>query len=156
MELKKAKEVCPTTTQGLVKQGALLVDVREWDEVNETAFDVPDIMVIPMSELENRWSEIPLERDVVFVCAAGIRSLKATYYLMNRGYEKVMNMQYGMQRWLQKDFPVKGKKVFSEVQSSSCCTPKVVETSSACCTPKVDESSSACCEPTSANVGSCC
>jgi rhodanese-related sulfurtransferase len=86
------------------------VDVREWEEVNETAFDVPDILVIPMSELENRWSEIPRDRDVIIVCAAGVRSLKVTYYLMNRGYDKVMNMEYGMQRWLQKHFPVKGKK----------------------------------------------
>ena len=71
MEATKAKEVCPTTTQGLIKQGALLVDVRELNEINEVSFDVPRILLIPLSELEDRWQEIPKEGDVIFVCAAG-------------------------------------------------------------------------------------
>jgi rhodanese-related sulfurtransferase len=62
MELAKAKEVCPTTTQGLIKNGALLVDVREWNEVKELAFDVPNIMVIPLSEFEERYQEIPKDK----------------------------------------------------------------------------------------------
>ncbi len=31
-------EICPTTTQGKVKEGALLVDVREKDEVAQLAY----------------------------------------------------------------------------------------------------------------------
>lgn len=121
MESVKAKEVCPTTTQGLVKQGALLVDVREWDEVNQVAFDVPDILVIPLSEFENRYQEIPKDRDVVLVCQVGVRSLKATYYLMNHGYDRVMNMEHGMNRWLQKGFPTKGNASSVPIQNTDCC-----------------------------------
>ena len=167
MEATKAKEVCPTTTQNLVKEGALLVDVREWNEVNAVAFDVPDITVIPLSEFENRWREIPKDRDVILVCKAGIRSLKATYYLMNQGYYRVTNMQYGMDRWLQKNFPVKGNASTTKKQNivSSCCgstEEKAAASSSvnaeenvSCCGSTGGQASSAC-EPVVGKSGLCC
>ncbi len=102
------KEICPTTTQTWVKNGALLVDVREKDEVAELAYDVPNIMNIPLSEFEDRFSEIPKDKDVVMVCRSGGRSLRAAGFLVNHGYEKAVNMQYGMNRWVERGFPVKG------------------------------------------------
>ena len=40
METKQTlvNEICPTTTQGRVKKGALLVDVRERDEVEQISW----------------------------------------------------------------------------------------------------------------------
>ena len=147
MEATKAKEVCPTTTQGLIKQGALLVDVRELNEINEVSFDVPRILLIPLSELEDRWPEIPKEGDVIFVCAAGVKSLKATYYLMNRGYTNVMNMEHGMDRWIKKGFPTKGNASATEKVESSCCGTSSKEKSS---------SESSCCSTPSKDGTSCC
>jgi hypothetical protein len=43
-------EICHTTTQGWIKKGSLLVDVRERDEVEQLAYDVPNIVNIPLSE----------------------------------------------------------------------------------------------------------
>jgi len=57
--LGEAKQVCPTTTQRLVREGALLVDVRERTEVASLAFDVPAIVNIPLFEMEQRWGELP-------------------------------------------------------------------------------------------------
>jgi rhodanese-related sulfurtransferase len=51
-------EICPTTTQSWVKRGALLVDVRERDEVEQLAYDVPNIVNIPLSEFEIRYKEL--------------------------------------------------------------------------------------------------
>lgn len=50
------KEISPTTTQEWVKNGALLVDVREIDEVNELAYDVPNIINIPLSDFEENFN----------------------------------------------------------------------------------------------------
>lgn len=113
------KEICPTTTQTWVKNGALLVDVREKDEVAELAYDVPNIMNIPLSEFEDRFSEIPKDKDVVMVCRSGGRSLRAAGFLVNHGYEKAVNMQYGMNRWVERGFPVKGN---TSTEGSSCCS----------------------------------
>ncbi|MDZ7936464.1 MAG: hypothetical protein U5M51_16195 [Emticicia sp.] len=66
------KEICPTTTQTWVKNGALLVDVREKDEVEALAYDVPNIINIPLSEFEERFAEIPtIDKEVVMVCKGG-------------------------------------------------------------------------------------
>ena len=108
--MKNAVEVCPTTALDMIeKKGALLVDVREMDEVAEASFDVPGIMLIPYSDFEERFREIPADRDVIIGCHIGERSLMATYFLMNHGYEKVSNMQYGIVRWAEKGFPMKGE-----------------------------------------------
>lgn len=132
MEIKeKAIEICPTTTYKRVQEGALLVDVRENDEVQELAYDVPNILQIPLSEFEERFNEIPQDREVVLVCRSGGRSLKATYYLMNHGYTNVANMQHGMLRWAEKGFPIKGNSSTKNA-TGSCCESPSSEGSSCC------------------------
>jgi len=106
--MKQAKEICPTTTMGKVKEGALIVDVRNQSEVVEVTFDVPNYMNIPLYEIENRISEIPKDKEIVMVCRSGERSLKTTYFLMNAGYENVYNMRDGIIKWASKGFPTKG------------------------------------------------
>jgi rhodanese-related sulfurtransferase len=116
--MKNAVEVCPTTALGMLEKGALLVDVREADEVAEASFDVPEVMLIPYSEFEERFGEIPVDREVVVACNVGERSLMATYFLMNHGYEKVANMQFGIVRWAEKGFPMRGEL---KRKTGGCC-----------------------------------
>ena len=163
--LQEAKEVCPTTTRRLIGEGALLVDVREPREVQALAFDVPNIVSIPLSELETRWSEIPKDREVVMVCQGGARSLKATYYLQYHGYTQVSNMAGGMDKWARKGFPVKG-----QISSSGACgcAPGCCDTSApssaydagGCCGSSAAESAaSSCCgaqEASATAKESCC
>ncbi|WP_269684878.1 rhodanese-like domain-containing protein [Flavobacterium lacustre] len=122
------KEICPTTTQDWVKNGALLVDVREADEVAQLAYDVPNIINIPLTVFEENFTKIPKDRDVVLVCKSGARSLRAAGFLVNHGYDKVVNMKHGMIRWVQKGFPtigdtssVMGNGGTSCCSGSSCC-----------------------------------
>ena len=107
-DLAEAREVCPTTSRRLLAEGALLVDVREADEVAAVGFAGCELMTIPMSEIETRWQEIPRDRDVILACAVGARSLKAAYFLMYQGYDQVMNMRPGIARWAGRGFPVTG------------------------------------------------
>lgn len=125
------KEICPTTTQTWVKNGALLVDVREKDEVAELAYDVPGIVNIPLSEFEERFNEIPQDRGVVVVCRSGARSLRAAGFLVNHGYTKVVNMEHGMIRWATKGFPTKGNtaSVIQNSQNTGCCSTNTEATS---------------------------
>lgn len=133
-ELPAAREICPTTTRKALAEGALLVDVREASEVAAVAFADCNVLTIPLSELETRWTEIPRDRDVIFACAAGVRSLKATYFLMYQGYERVANMKYGMQRWIERGFPVNGDASMASVaQASSCCCGDDDSSSEASC-----------------------
>lgn len=121
-ELPQASEACPTTTRRLIGEGALIVDVRERSEIEALAFDVPELVVIPLSEFEQRYSELPRDRELVIVCQDGCRSLKATYFLMYQGYSRVSNMSGGMAKWARKGFPVIGQRFEALAVSASCCT----------------------------------
>ncbi len=134
------KEICPTTTQEWVKRGALLVDVREKDEVEQLAYDVANVINIPLSVFEERFNEIPKDKEVVIVCRSGGRSLRAAGFLVNHGYTNVVNMEHGMIRWATKGFPTKGdtSSVLGNTQSSGCCDT-TSESSSSCCTPTAEK-----------------
>lgn len=133
------KEICPTTTQKWVKEGALLVDVREKEEVDLLAFDVPNIVNIPLSEFEDHFQELPKNQQMVMVCKSGGRSLRAAGFLINHGYNPtlVVNMQHGIVRWVQKGFPVKGNtaSIINNEQANGCCDMiiDVTQGDSGCC-----------------------
>lgn len=150
------KEICPTTTQEWVKRGALLIDVREKEEVEQLAYDVPNIINIPLSEFEERFNEIPKDKEVVMVCRSGGRSLRAAGFLVNHAYTNVVNMEHGMIRWATKGFPTKGdpSSVLGNVQNSGCCD--TTDSSQSCCTPTTEKvntnnSGDSCC-----NKPGCC
>ncbi len=153
METKQTlvNEICPTTTQSWVKKGALLVDVREREEVAQLAYDVPNIVNIPLSKFESRYEELPFDKEMVMVCRDGGRSLRTAGFLINNGYDpfKVVNMKHGIIRWVQKGFPTKGdtSTVLGTNTNSGCCgtsnTKSNTENNSCCDSPNSD--GSACC-----------
>jgi rhodanese-related sulfurtransferase len=148
VDLPQAREVCPTTTRRLLSEGALLVDVREFAEVAQVAFDVPGVLLMPMSELQQRFAELPRDRDLVLVCQVGQRSLKATYFLMYHGYTRVANMEGGIVKWARKGFPIRGAVPLGPATAASCCgTPVPAEATSCCDSPAFTASSgkSGCC-----------
>lgn len=123
VELSEAREVCPTTSHRMMTEGALIVDVREASEVAQVGFAGGDVVNIPLSQLEDRWQEIPTDRDVILACAIGERSLKATYFLMYQGYTNVMNMNPGIARWVARGFEITGSPEGLAVSeaASTCC-----------------------------------
>lgn len=124
VDLSPAREVCPTAARLLIAEGALMVDVRELNEVAQVAFDVPGVLLMPMSELQQRLAELPRDRDLVLVCREGERSLKATYFLMYQGYERVANMDGGLSKWARKGFPIKGAQPAPAATTGcSCASP---------------------------------
>lgn len=134
VELDRAREVCPTLTLRQSGEGALVVDVRERDEIARAAFDLPEVVVMPMSEIESRHADLPRDRDLIMVCAVGERSLKATYLLMYHGHARVANMEGGIAKWARKGFPVRGDATFAlQVAASGCFGPSKAAGGGSCC-----------------------
>ncbi|MEP7109620.1 MAG: rhodanese-like domain-containing protein [Ferruginibacter sp.] len=150
MELKQTlvNEICPTTTQVWIKRGAILVDVREKDEVEQLAYNVPNIVNIPLSEFETRFKELPLDKELVMVCRGGGRSLRAAGFLINNGYDplKVANMQHGIIRWVQKGFITKGDTT----------TVTGTNTDIGCCGTTAPKDKSSCCDSPNGDGSACC
>ena len=167
--LAEAKEVCPTTTRRLLGEGALLVDVREANEVAALAFDVDAVVNLPQSQFEQRWAELPRDRELVLVCETGPRSLKATYFLQYQGYEHVANMGGGLVKWMTKGFPVKGRRFepgahaavasgcCGSAPATSCCEPTTAGFAGGCCDTAAPASANACCGSSEVTAKpSCC
>ena len=74
-----------------------LIDVREQDEFDEVNLSGT---LIPMSEFEARWSEIPKEGTVYLYCRTGRRSRSALEYLKTKGYSNCINVTGGIVAWM--------------------------------------------------------
>jgi len=94
----------PRTVQAALASGAVLVDVREAEELEEAA--IPGATWIPLSELNERWREIPADRDVVVMCGSGRRSQAVAEALANAGFQRVSNLGGGIIAWANAGLPV--------------------------------------------------
>lgn len=122
--LPEAKECCPTSTRKRIAfKHAVLVDVREKVEFEQLSLDVPDLLNIPLSEIEQRFHEIPRDREIIMVSADGQASLRATYFLMRKGFQDVLNMTDGIAKWIFRGFPVRGDPTQFKASASfgGCC-----------------------------------
>jgi rhodanese-related sulfurtransferase len=86
-----------------VPPGTVLVDVREHDEWD--AGHAPQAMHIPLGELPDRVGELPTDQRVLVVCHSGVRSARATAWLVQGGYDAV-NLDGGMVDWARAGLPV--------------------------------------------------
>ncbi|MHA7880788.1 MAG: MBL fold metallo-hydrolase [Saccharospirillum sp.] len=76
-----------------------LLDVREANEVLEGEQRIEPSLLIPLSELRDRVSEVPQEKPVVCLCRSGRRSSLAVSILKEAGYDKVANIRGGLLLW---------------------------------------------------------
>ncbi len=81
----------------------LLLDVRMPDEFR--GGHIAGARLIPLPELEQRLSELPRDREILCVCAGGMRSSSAVRLLLKSGYRAV-NLSGGMSAWSRAGLPV--------------------------------------------------
>lgn len=75
----------------------LLLDVREADEF--ATVRAPGAALVPTSQFMTRVDELPTDRPILVICAAGGRSAAVTGYLMRTGRTDVVNVAGGMSAW---------------------------------------------------------
>ena len=83
----------------------LLVDVREADEF--AAERVDGAVLLPISQFVERFRELPRDRPLLVLCAAGSRSTSATMYLLQNGWSDVRNVTGGMIGWRYAGLPIR-------------------------------------------------
>jgi len=77
----------------------LLLDCRTPEE-HATA-RIQGAVLIPMQELTQRVSELGSwqARQIIVYCHHGVRSLRVTHWLRDRGYEHVSSLRGGIEAW---------------------------------------------------------
>ena len=83
--------ISPEAGKAKVKQGALLVDVREAEEFN--AGHIAGALNVPLEQIETRLAEFGADKskEIVLYCRSGRRSGLAKSALESHGYKNVFN-----------------------------------------------------------------
>jgi rhodanese-related sulfurtransferase len=82
----------------------VVIDVREPSEYD--AGHLPGAASLPQCQLADRLDEVPRDREVLVVCAGGVRSLRCAQFLKQAGYERVTSLRGGTNGWQSAGLPV--------------------------------------------------
>lgn len=83
----------------------LLLDVREPDELR--AARVEGAVHLPISVFQQRFAELPKDRQILVMCASGNRSAAVTAFLLRNGWTDVHNVEGGITAWRRSGFAVR-------------------------------------------------
>ena len=102
-DLSLPLEISVEQAYEMYQAGAFVLDVRtpeEWDD-----YHAPNTTLIPLDELENRVSEVPMDQDVVVICRSGNRSQVGRDILLNAGFTQVTSADGGLSAWRAAGYP---------------------------------------------------
>jgi adenylyltransferase/sulfurtransferase len=86
-----------TTAARLLQDGALLLDVREPDEV--ATCSVAGSRSIPMRQIPENTAQLPRDRQILVLCHHGGRSQRVTQFLRANGFANATNVAGGIDAW---------------------------------------------------------
>jgi rhodanese-related sulfurtransferase len=75
----------------------LLLDVREEWEYRQCHID--GSTHIPMASIPERLAELDPARETVLICHHGVRSQRVAFYLEQRGFVNLVNLDGGIDAW---------------------------------------------------------
>ncbi|MFC5448046.1 rhodanese-like domain-containing protein [Paenibacillus aestuarii] len=73
---------------------SMILDVREpyeWEY-----YHLDEATLIPMQQVPLRMGELPENKDIYIVCAHGVRSYRVAEYLLDNGFDRIINVEGGM------------------------------------------------------------
>ena len=97
---------------------ALIVDVREPRLTGYKNFDVPRLVHMPKSGIEQNYMSLSSDLPLIIADSVGLRSHEVMEFLISKGYENIANLAGGIVEWEQDGMPLKIDK--SEQLSGSC------------------------------------
>lgn len=97
--------VDPLEAERRVRNGAVLIDVREQIEWDQSR--IPGADLKPMSQANSWYQDLPADGDVILYCRSGARSARLVHALMDQaGMTNVINLSGGIIAWAEKGLPV--------------------------------------------------
>ncbi|MSQ22623.1 MAG: rhodanese-like domain-containing protein [Dehalococcoidia bacterium] len=108
--LEPFKRITVQQAKHMLDQGnSVVVDVRRLDEW--VTGHVKGAIHIPVDDVLNRVDELPTDKDLLFICAAGVRSALACEMAaaMGRPAERLFNIEAGTPAWIEKKLPTSYK-----------------------------------------------
>lgn len=81
-----------------------LLDIRSDVEVMHGM--LPASAHLPMQMIPTSMAEFPRDRDIVLYCRSGVRSYHACTYLMQQGFDNVINLKGGIIDWARRGYEI--------------------------------------------------
>ncbi|MFZ4761389.1 MAG: ThiF family adenylyltransferase [Alphaproteobacteria bacterium] len=81
----------------LQQAGVKLLDVREEEEWEQRRH--PDATLYPLSQIQQWVQELPKDQPYLLMCHAGVRSMKAAYYMKEQGFSTLYSLKGGIAAW---------------------------------------------------------
>ncbi len=99
------KPISPEEVYEIIKNGEdyLILDVRSKEEYDPGHLE--GAMLLPVSELEDRLDELPVDKPIIVYCKSGGRSRAAANILVENGFTQVYDMG-GINDWTAREYPV--------------------------------------------------
>jgi rhodanese-related sulfurtransferase len=97
---------------------AIIVDVREERLIGYKNFDVPRLVHMPKSKIEQENVKLSRELPLIIADSVGLRSHEVMEFLISRGFENIANLAGGIVEWEQDGLPLKID--ITEQLSGSC------------------------------------
>jgi rhodanese-related sulfurtransferase len=88
----------------LIANGAMVVDVRTFDEV--FAGHIDNSAWIPLEDLSSLTETLPNDRLIIVVCRTGVRSAEGRDILRQAGFKEVTSLAGGIQSWIELGYPI--------------------------------------------------
>lgn len=82
----------------------LLVDVRAPNETQQGI--IAGSQLLPLHILPLQYASLPKDSEIVLYCRSGARSAQACMFLLNAGFEKVVNLRGGIIDWARQGLPI--------------------------------------------------
>lgn len=79
------------------KKDMVIVDLREPELFSNSR--VTNSINIPFEEIQLRYTELPKDKEIVFVCHTGRMGVESGNLLLENGYNQVYNLDGGMAKW---------------------------------------------------------
>lgn len=111
---QQVKEVNVTDAYEMINRGAILVDIREWEEIEIIAFDIKNHIMLPQSELSQRFFELPADKVIIVGCRTGRRSLEMARFLILHNFNAVYSLGGGIDAWHESGLPVEWDRCITQ------------------------------------------
>ena len=110
------KHINPTDALEALKKGeAVMLDVRELNEVQQESVPLDRVLNHPMSVIMDRLPYIAKDQNIIVACPGGVRSVKVANMLNLQGYPNVASLDGGFMMW-----KAKGLSFDSNISVGGC------------------------------------
>ncbi len=100
------KHINPLDALEALQNGdAVMIDVRELNEVKLEIVPLDRVLNHPMSVILDRLPYITKDQNIIVACPGGVRSSRVASLLNQNGYENVASLDGGLNTWKAKGLP---------------------------------------------------